>query len=89
MANVNASRSKMARKVSDATDEACLIGFNDNGLACVWYGGYGFNVFDVARDWQEVDYFTSGELAGIAEKFDDERRKHAEWRMESEGYDVI
>lgn len=79
----------MAQKVTRATDGAKLIGFNDDGLACVWYGGYSFNVYDAARDWQEVDHFTSGELAGIASKFADEKRDHAKHRMENMGYEIV
>jgi len=79
----------METNMSRAVRGAKLIGFNNDGLACVWSGGYGFNVYDAARDWQEVDHFTSGELAGISEKFEDERRDHARFRMEDMGYTVV
>jgi len=89
MASVNATRRGTASKISDATDSAKLIGFNEEGLMCAWYGGCGFNVYDVTGSWNKVDHFTSMELAGMAQKFDEERRSYAKHRMESEGFQIV
>lgn len=89
MVGVNATRSGMVRQMTDATEGANLIGFNEEGLACVWFGGYGFNVYDAARDWQEVDHFTSGQLAGLTDKEAPEGYGYAKERMKSEGFNVV
>jgi len=83
MGSVNATRNGMARSVTDATEHARLIGFNDDGLACVWAGGYTFTVYDAARGWSEVRSFTSGKMIG---SFDEESaREH----MKIEGFDPV
>ena len=85
---VNQSRAAMARNVTDATEDAKMIGFNQEGLACLWFGGYGFNVYDAARGWQEVDHFTSGQLAG-GQMSEIEKEMAARDRMRSEGFNVV
>jgi len=87
MATVNQSRSEMSHQINRVTDEAKMIGFNDEGEACLWYGGVTFNVHDAARDWQELRAFTSMKLA--RDSSDIEREMAARGRMESEGFNVI
>jgi hypothetical protein len=89
MAAVNASRSKMAKNVVQATKGAKLIGFNGDGEACVWFGGYTFNVFDAARDWEEVRMFTSGKMASLTDYETDEAYGYAKTRMLSEGFKIV
>ena len=89
MASVNASRRRLAQNVNNATDDAKIIAFNDDGEACVWFGGYSFSVYDAANDWREVRHFTSGQIAGLAEKDSKEGRGYARARMRSEGFDPI
>ena len=84
---VNQSRSGLNRNVNDATDDAKLIGFNDDGEACVWHGGYSFNVYDAARDWHETRAFTSGKMAGDLSAI--EMEMAARDRMKSEGFQPI
>lgn len=83
MASVNASRHGMATNVTRAVRKAELIGFNHDGHACVWYGGYSFNVYDAARDWQEISHFTSGDMV------DWSNQEKARKRMEKEGFKII
>ena len=83
MAGVNATRSGMARNVTDATEGAELIGFNEHGEACVWSGGYTFNVYDAAREWQESRHFTSGKMVDWSDE------EHARDTMEGRGFNVI
>jgi len=83
MVGVNATRGGMARKLSSAVEGAELIGFNTEGEACVWSGGYSFNVYDAARDWQEVRHFTDGRMVDWSDE------QQAKERMESEGFEVI
>jgi nitrous oxide reductase accessory protein NosL len=85
---VNQSRSALNRNVNDAVNGAKLIGFNDDGEACVWSGGYSFNVYDAARDWHEIRHFTSGALAA-GDASDIEQEMAARDRMESEGFEVV
>jgi len=89
MASVNATRGGLAQNINHATEDAKLIGFNDDGLACVWSGGYGFNVYDAVQDWHEVDHFTSGKLAGLTDKTSEKGRQYARQRMEAEGFDPV
>ncbi len=89
MATVNVSRAKMAQKLNHAIRAARLIGFDDDGHACVWSGGYGFNVYDAARDWSEIGHFTSGDLAAVTDYDSDEARQMARERMESEGFEPV
>jgi len=89
MASVNATRSGLAQNVTNATEGAKLIGFNDDGEACVWFGGYTFNVYDAARDWQESRAFTSGQMAGLTDYDAPEAYGYAEERMKSEGFEPI
>jgi len=86
MATVNATPAGLAQNVTDATEHARLIGFNDDGEACVWCGGYGFNVYDAAREWQETRHFTSGELAGVSDCSTEDAHELARERMRSEGF---
>ena len=87
MASVNATRAGMAQNVNDATEHARLIGFNDDGEACVWAGGYTFNVYDAAREWQETRMFTSGEMAaGVSDCSTEDAIEMASERMRSEGF---
>ena len=86
MASVNASRRGLAQNVKDATEHARLIGFNSDGEACVWSGGYTFNVYDAARDWHETRAFTSGELAGVSDCATKDAHDLARERMRSEGF---
>jgi len=80
---VNQSRGALNQTVTDAVKDAKLIGFNDQGKACVWSGGYTFNVYDAARDWQEIRAFTSGQMVEYADKV------LAKSRMQTEGFRVI
>ena len=89
MGGVNQTRGGMAQNVTDATEHARLIGFNDEGLACVWSGGYTFNVYDAARDWNEVTAFTSGQMAGLTDYDSPEAYGYAKERMKSEGYEPV
>ncbi len=86
MASVNASRHGLAQNVNDATEHTRLIGFNDDGEACVWSGGYTFNVYDAAQNWQELRVFTSGELAGVSDCSTNDAIELAKERMRSEGF---
>jgi len=83
MAAVNTSRSAMSRNVTDAVEGAKLIGFNDDGEACVWSGGYSFNVYDAARDWSESRHFTCGHMVEWADK------EKAKEMMESKGFEIV
>ena len=83
MGSVNATRDGMARNVSDATEHARLIGFNDDGLACVWTGGYSFTIYDAARGWKEVRSITSGKIIGSQEE--ESAREH----MRKQGFDPV
>lgn len=89
MASVNATRRGIATNLSHAVEGAKMIGFNSHGEACVWFGGYGFNVYDAARQWHEVRHFTSGKLAGLTDKESDKGRLFARQRMRSEGFEVV
>jgi len=83
MASVNATRAGLAQNVTDATKNAELIGFNDEGNACVWSGGYSFTVYDAAREWQEVRHFTNGAMV------DEKTEELAREQMESEGFSPV
>ena len=83
--SVDESMSQMC----DRLDSAKLVGWNEKGLMCVWYGGYSFNVYDVLTGWNEVDHFTSGQISGLSEKDSPEGRGCAKARMRSEGYTVV
>jgi hypothetical protein len=89
MAGVNATRAGLAQNVTDATEGARLIGFDENGRACVWHGGYSFNVYDATRDWQEVDHFTSGIIAGLSNKQGENAKQAARRLMQNHGYDLV
>jgi hypothetical protein len=80
---VNESRRGLESNVNHAVDDAKVIGFNGQGEACVWSGGHGFNVYDAARDWQEVGHFTSGTMV------DHENEEKARERMKMDGFDPI
>lgn len=86
---VNDSRHSKVSNMKDAVENARLIGFNDSGEACVWYGGYGFNVYDAARDWSEITHFSSGELASIGDRTLQEAYGIAQKRMKAEGFEVV
>lgn len=75
--------------MSDAMNGAKLAGFNELGHMCLWFGGYSFNVYDAARNWEEVDHFTSGQISGLSEKDSPEGRGYAKARMRSEGYTIV
>jgi len=83
MASVNATRAGLAQNVTDATEGAELIGFNDDGEACVWCGGYSFSVYDAARDWDEVRHFTSGQMVDWKDK------EPAREMMERNGFEIV
>jgi len=83
MVGVNATRGGMARKMSKAVEGAKLIGFNDEGEACVWSGGYSFNVYDAARDWSELRHFTSGQMVDWKDK------EPAREMMERNGFEIV
>ena len=87
MVTVNQSRSEMNHQINRVTDDAKMIGFNNEGEACVWYGGVTFNIYDAARDWQELRCFTSMKLARDSSDID--RKLAARGRMESEGFTVV
>ncbi len=87
MASVNASRRGLAQNVRDATRHARLIGFNDEGHACVWCGSYTFNVYDAPRDWSEIEVFSSGQMAaGVSDCSTQDAQDMAKSRMRSEGF---
>jgi len=66
---------------------AKMIGYSDTGTICVWYGGYGFNVYETGG-WEEVEHFASGELAG-GQDTEEARRQIAALRMEMDGFTVV
>ena len=76
--------------LTEVFDGAKLIGWKESKYdypkICVWYGGYGFNVYG-ANNFGEVDYFSSGELAGDIDG--EEAVSVAKSRIKSEGYEVI
>lgn len=86
---VTESRSEKVERVNNAKNGAKLIGFNDRGQACIWYGGYSFSVYDLV-DWQEVETFTSGQLAGVPTSESDELKKDiARQHMESRAFEPV
>lgn len=76
-------------ELARSLEGAKLVGWNRKGQMCVWFGGYSFNVFDAARNWQEVRHFTSGQISGLTEKDSPEGRGYAKARMRSEGFNVV
>jgi len=68
--------------MTQALDGAKLVGYKDNAI-CVWYGGYGFNVYN-PTSWEETGYFSSGALAE-----DRDNRETAIETMEADGYEVV
>lgn len=83
MVGINATRDGLAENVNEAIEDARLIGWDDKGHACVWYGGYSFSVYDVVGDWSEVGHFTNGDMVDS-----DDESKAAE-RMENEGFTPV
>lgn len=77
------------RNMSNCIKGAKLIGWNNAGEMCVWFGGYSFQVFDAAREWDEKRTFTSGKIAGLQNKDSDRGRELAKDRMELDGFTVI
>jgi hypothetical protein len=73
----------MVANMNHALNYAKVIGFNDDGHACVWSGGYTFNVYDAAGDWGEVRHFTSGAMVDYSNE------EKARKRMEDEGFEVF
>jgi hypothetical protein len=82
-------RSLRSHKIARATNNARLIGFNDEGNAAVWSGGYTFNVYDASGDWSNVRVFTSGKLTGLSDYDDDLAYEIASERMSNEGFEPI
>lgn len=82
-------RYEAEQNMQRALRSAVLLGVNDNGHMAVWSGGYSFNVYDAAGDWDEVDHFTSGDLAGMQDQTSPEGVEAARERMEMGGYEVI
>ena len=87
MVSVNASRKGTVSKMDRAFQGAKLVGQNRDGELCMWYGGYSFNVYDAARDWDECRTFSSGALAGDVSG--DEAREIAKERMLMEDFTPI
>lgn len=75
--------------MSEAMRSAKLIGWNQSGEMCVWFGGYSFSVFNAVTDWSEKRHFTSGKISGLSNKDSDRGRELAIERMEMEGFTVI
>lgn len=69
-----------------ALEGAELLGYRDNGLVAVWYGSYDFNVYDAARNWKNIDTFSS---PGVQVAPDDRKEELAKTRMEMEDFTVI
>jgi len=75
-------------RMTDALDGAKMVGYNDDGHLCAWYGGYSFNVYAAQSDWREVDHFTSGELAA-GDASDIEREMAARDRMKMADFEIV
>jgi predicted DNA-binding transcriptional regulator YafY len=89
MSAVNQSRRGIVQNMDEAISEAKIIAFNDDGEACVWFGGVMFHVYDAARSWQKVRNFKSSRIAGLREQDGEEALSEARNRMESKGFKVI
>ena len=76
----------MVSMTTHRLDGAKMIGYSDSGL-CVWFGGYGFNVYEPVG-WEELQHFTSGALCGEIQS-EKRKRELAKERMEMEGFTVI
>jgi hypothetical protein len=83
MGGVNQTRGGMVSNLNQAKKGAQLIGFNDSGEACIWSGGYTFNVYDAARDWNEIRSFTSGRMVDWKDK------EPARELMEKRGFEIV
>lgn len=82
---MNMVRQPLHEAMTGAKMVGIKAGVGDSTIFGCWFGGYGFNVYD--SHGNEVNHFTSGELAGDVS--DDNKRRLAQERLESEGFEVL
>jgi len=83
MVRATTEAQEAADRMSHYLDKARLVGYNEMGHICIWTGGYSFNVYDAATDWDEVTHFTTGTMV------DENNIEKARERMKMEGFDPV